>query len=77
MRHAQAHTVELTLTVENADLRLTISDDGVGFVENPGRPVSFGVVGMRERVLMMGGQLSLHSELGEGTTLSVTVPLDA
>lgn len=77
MRHAQAHTVELTLTVEGADLRLTISDDGVGFVENPGRPVSFGVVGMRERVLMMGGQLSLHSELGEGTTLSVTVPLDA
>ena len=77
MRHAQAHTVELTLTVENVDLRLTISDDGVGFVENPGRPVSFGVVGMRERVLMMGGQLSLHSELGEGTTLSVTVPLDA
>lgn len=58
-------------------MRLTISDDGVGFVENPGRPVSFGVVGMRERVLMMGGQLSLHSELGEGTTLSVTVPLDA
>ncbi|MGR3890264.1 histidine kinase [Pseudomonas sp. 1152_12] len=77
MRHAQAHTVELTLTVEGADLRLTISDDGVGFVEAQGRPVSFGVVGMRERVLMMGGQLSLHSELGEGTTLSVTVPLDA
>ena len=77
MRHAQAHTVELTLSVEGADLRLTISDDGVGFVETRGRPVSFGVVGMRERVLMMGGQLSLHSEPGEGTTLSVTVPLDA
>ncbi len=77
MRHAQAHTVELTLSVEGADLRLTISDDGVGFVETQGRPVSFGVVGMRERVLMMGGQLSLHSEPGEGTTLSVTVPLDA
>ncbi len=77
MRHAQAHTVELTLSVEGADLRLTISDDGIGFVETQGRPVSFGVVGMRERVLMMGGQLSLHSELGEGTTLSVTVPLDA
>ncbi|WP_448653985.1 histidine kinase [Pseudomonas fluorescens] len=77
MRHAQAHTVELTLSVEGTDLRLTISDDGVGFVETQGRPVSFGVVGMRERVLMMGGQLNLHSELGEGTTLSVTVPLDA
>ncbi|NWA84975.1 histidine kinase [Pseudomonas sp. D2002] len=77
MRHAQAHTVELTLSVEGTELRLTISDDGVGFIETQGRPVSFGVVGMRERVLMMGGRLSLHSELGEGTTLSVTVPLDA
>lgn len=77
MRHAQAHTVELTLAVEGTDLRLTISDDGVGFVQPQGRPVSFGLVGMRERVLIMGGQLSLDSELGEGTTLSVTVPLDA
>ena len=77
MRHAQAHTVELTLAVEGANLRLTISDDGAGFVAAPGRPVSFGLVGMRERVLIMGGQLSLDSELGEGTTLSVTVPLDA
>jgi len=77
MRHAQAHTVELTLAVEGTDLRLTISDDGVGFVQAQGRPVSFGLVGMRERVLIMGGQLSLDSQLGEGTTLSVTVPLDA
>ncbi|KMT56033.1 sensor histidine kinase [Pseudomonas fildesensis] len=77
MRHAQAHTVELTLAVEGAHLRLTISDDGVGFVQAQGRPVSFGLVGMRERVLIMGGKLTLDSELGEGTTLSVTVPLDA
>ncbi|MBB6313870.1 PAS domain S-box-containing protein [Pseudomonas sp. JAI120] len=77
MRHAQAHTVELTLALEGNDLRLTISDDGVGFVQAQGRPVSFGLVGMRERVLIMGGQLSLDSQLGEGTTLSVTVPLDA
>lgn len=77
MRHAQAHTVELTLIVEGCDLRLTISDDGVGFVQAQGRAVSFGLVGMRERVLIMGGQLNLNSELGEGTTLSVTVPLDA
>ena len=77
MRHAQAHTVELTLVVEGANLRLTISDDGAGFVAAPGRPASFGLVGMRERVLIMGGQLTLDSELGEGTTLSVTVPLDA
>jgi len=76
MRHAQAHTVELTLALDGNELCLTISDDGVGFVAAAGRPTSFGVVGMRERVLIMGGQLSLESEPGEGTTLIVRVPLD-
>src|SRR5471030_3231117 len=75
MRHAQAHTVELTLALDGNQLFLTVSDDGVGFVPATGRPTSFGVVGMRERVLIMGGQLSLESEPGEGTTLSVRVPV--
>ena len=75
MRHAQAQTVELTLSVEGQALCLCISDDGQGFVPESGRPTSFGLVGMRERVLMLGGTLSLHSEPGEGTTLSVRVPL--
>jgi len=77
MRHAQAHTVELTLALEGGALCMTISDDGQGFVAELGRPTSFGLVGMRERVLIMGGSLALQSELGEGTTLSVRVPLDA
>ncbi|QXI27998.1 PAS domain-containing sensor histidine kinase [Pseudomonas vanderleydeniana] len=76
MRHAQAHTVELTLAIDGQDLCLTISDDGVGFAASSGRPTSFGLVGMRERVLMLGGSLSLESSVGEGTTLSVRVPLD-
>ncbi|SEM77443.1 PAS domain S-box-containing protein [Pseudomonas sp. ok272] len=76
MRHAQAHTVELTLVLEGDELCLSVSDDGVGFVAPAGRPTSFGVVGMRERVLIMGGTMSLESVVGEGTTLSVRVPLD-
>ena len=75
MRHAQAHTVELTLSVQGRELCLSISDDGQGFEPGRDRPVSFGVVGMRERVLMLGGTLSLHSIPGEGTTLTVRVPL--
>ncbi|WP_207239555.1 PAS domain S-box protein [Pseudomonas sp. GW456-L15] len=76
MRHAQAHTVELTLILEAHELCMSISDDGLGFDTASARPTSFGLVGMRERVLIMGGSLSLHSERGEGTTLSVRVPLD-
>ena len=76
MRHAQAHTVELTLALEGDELCLTVADDGVGFVAATGRPTSFGLVGMRERVLIMGGRLVLESEQGEGTSLNVWVPLD-
>ncbi len=78
MRHAQAHTVELQLSVEGDELCLRIEDDGVGF--DPGatrQGVSFGLVGMRERVLMFGGTLQIDSQPGEGTTLWVRVPLAA
>lgn len=75
MRHAQAHTVELTLELAGDELCLTVSDDGVGFVAAEGRPTSFGLVGMRERVLIMGGRLELVSEPGEGTSLVVRVPV--
>ena len=75
MRHAQAHTVEISLTLEEGVMCLTIADDGVGFVQHKGRPVSFGLVGMRERVLMLGGRLELDSEPGEGTTLRAYIPL--
>ena len=75
MRHAHAQTVELTLSLEGNDLCLSISDDGQGFVPATGKPTSFGLVGMRERVLMLGGTLTLHSVPGEGTLLSVRVPL--
>lgn len=76
MRHAQAHTVEISLTEDEQQLCLTISDDGIGFAMHDSRPSSFGLVGMRERVLMLGGTMTLNSEPGEGTSLSVRIPLD-
>ena len=66
----------LSLVLEGNELCMSISDDGQGFVVDSGRPTSFGLVGMRERVLIMGGSLDLHSEQGEGTSLTVRVPLD-
>lgn len=77
MRHAQAHTVELNLTLHQGALCMSIADDGQGFDQDAVRPASFGLVGMRERVLIMGGRLHLDSTLAEGTTLRVYIPLDA
>ncbi|MDF5921394.1 PAS domain S-box protein [Pseudomonas aeruginosa] len=66
MRHAEAHTVQLRLLREGDELCLSVSDDGRGFdVATVGRGSSFGLVGMRERVLMMGGTLDIDSAPGE------------
>lgn len=76
MRHAQAHSVEIELVREDGQLRMTVSDDGTGFCRDQPRPASFGLVGVRERVLMLGGSMALDSEPGEGTSLSVAIPLE-
>ncbi|WP_238474432.1 PAS domain-containing sensor histidine kinase [Pseudomonas cavernae] len=75
LRHAQAHTVELRLAVEGAALQLSVSDDGQGFDPAAVGASSFGLVGMRERVLMLGGSLVIASRPGEGTQLTIRVPL--
>jgi PAS domain S-box-containing protein len=76
MRHAEAHTVELSLTLSDGVLCMRIADDGKGFDPHAERPASFGLVGMRERVLIMGGQLHLDTLPGEGTTLRIHIPLE-
>lgn len=78
MRHAQAQTVSLRLEQQEGVLSLSISDDGRGFSIQQGRQgLSFGLVGMRERAQMLGGTLVLDSQPGEGTSIRVSVPLDA
>ena len=78
MRHANAQTVSLSLEQRGDVLCLGISDDGQGFVVQQGRQgLSFGLVGMQERAQMLGGTLVLESQPGEGTSIHVSVPLNA
>jgi len=79
-QHAQAQHVTLRLAFTDEALILTIRDDGRGF-EVPQRPGEltrkghFGLVGMRERAILLGGQLRLTSAEGQGTTLEVSLPI--
>jgi signal transduction histidine kinase len=74
-RHARATGVCVELAGEQGT-RLTISDDGVGF--DPERPVAvlggFGIVGMRERVEILGGQLRIETRRLGGTRVEVLFP---
>ncbi len=73
-KHARAERVELRVVEENDRLEIAVIDDGVGF--DPGADTDgFGVLGMRERVTMVGGSIELTSTPGSGTRLRAVLPV--
>ncbi len=78
-KHAQASLAEITISHGTQDARtgqivLTVVDNGVGLQKNTGL-TGLGVLGMRERVSALGGQLSLDSPATGGTQLKVVLPM--
>lgn len=75
-KHAHASTVEITLSWRDGSVRLTVRDNGVGFdAQGPARPMSFGLIGLAERAALIAAHLVVSSHIGEGTTITVTVPI--
>ena len=75
-RHAGARNVEILLRRDATHIRLDIKDDGKGFdTEAAGRKKTFGLLGMRERVIMLHGSFNITSVPGEGTQVSVSIPV--
>jgi PAS domain S-box-containing protein len=74
-RHAQAQSVEVDLREDRDQLVLCVVDDGIGMSERAlQRAGSFGLMGMRERAYMLGGQIEVVARPGGGTRLTVHVP---
>jgi signal transduction histidine kinase len=77
-RHAQAHNVNIGLTLDADSAVLTVADDGRGVTADElERPTSLGIVGIRERALAVGGEVTIQGSAGLGTTLRVRVPTSA
>lgn len=74
-RHAKAGRVRITLAQENDCHVLEITDDGQGFDPSALRHQKFGLVGVRERVLAVGGDAEIHSAPGRGTRIRATIPI--
>jgi hypothetical protein len=75
VRHARATRVDVRLARKGADALLTIKDNGIGMEPDAqAKPRSFGLRGIRERVLLLGGELSVAGAPGGGTTVSVRIP---
>ena len=74
-RHAHATQIITRFTQKDAWLVLTVSDNGIGMTSNEWTdPSSLGLLGMRERMMLIGGDIALQSVPGEGTTITVRVP---
>ena len=75
-RHANAREVVIFLSHSNQELCVVIEDDGQGFDTTVvGQGSGFGLFGMRERMLALGGTLRIDSEPGKGTTVSIKLPI--
>lgn len=75
-RHAEATRVEITVDQSGDDVVLEVQDDGKGFdpaVDPENR--SFGLMGMRERAIALGGKVIIDSAPSEGTVVSVRIPI--
>lgn len=77
-QHAQATGVHIQLEKSRDSVALTVSDNGVGAaIEGRNRPGSFGLVGIEERIKLLGGTFHIDSSPGAGMRVHVSVPLAA
>ncbi|MCW2914206.1 MAG: histidine kinase,GAF protein, partial [Actinomycetia bacterium] len=70
-KHAHASVVHVDLTVDDAIVRLSIRDDGIGGAD-PSH--GSGLIGLQDRVAVLGGSIEIASLAGDGTSLLVTIP---
>jgi signal transduction histidine kinase len=71
VKHAHAGRAEVTASVEDQMLHITVRDDGIGGAD----PAGHGLVGIADRVLAFGGRLEIESPAGGGTLLTAELPL--
>ena len=74
-KHARATQAEISLRAGPRDLLLSIQDNGVGFASSAATEGQHGLLGMRERAVLLGGRLRLSSRPGRGVKVSLRVPL--
>ncbi len=75
-RHSGAHSVSVLVTAVDGTMRVVVEDDGVGF--DPGTATDrLGLVGIHERVALVGGKVTIESAPGQGTMMAVVIPIRA
>jgi len=74
VKHGSAEVAHVAIREEATAIAIVVRDDGHGF-DPDAATEGFGLLGMRERVALVGGALTVRSSQGEGTTIEVTIPV--
>lgn len=75
-RHSKASRAAIVLKKSAGRVELEVSDNGIGISDGTlENPLSLGILGIRERVSLLGGTVTIHGDSNRGTTLNVSIPL--
>jgi signal transduction histidine kinase len=74
VKHAGARRVTVAVIEDDGTVQLSVTDDGAGFQTDVASE-GFGLIGMRERVTLLGGELDFDSQFGAGTTVAARIPV--
>jgi two-component system sensor histidine kinase DegS len=75
LKHANADEIKVRLEITNVAITVLIKDNGVGFDPDYKKAGSFGMIGMRERVDLLNGEITFDSKKGKGTAVLIRIPL--
>jgi len=73
-RHAEASEVSVSIKEGDGTIEVVVTDDGRGMAAAGGKK-TFGLLGMKERITILGGQLDIDSQPGRGTRVACRLPL--
>lgn len=76
-KHSRAQRVSVRVEQTPTGLTVEVHDDGIGFKNERRKHASLGVLGMRERATALGGELSIESSNGEGTSVRLWLPVSS
>ncbi|MGN8647391.1 sensor histidine kinase [Gracilibacillus sp. HCP3S3_G5_1] len=76
IKHAEAEQIIVQLEITKKEAIATITDNGKGFEQSEKKEKSFGIIGMHERVEILGGDIKINSKIGTGTKISIVIPIE-
>jgi two-component system, NarL family, sensor histidine kinase DegS len=75
LKHAHAKQIQVKLEINKNNINAIIKDDGIGFDPSIKKEGSFGLRGMKERVELLDGEMSIQSAIGNGTKVTIRIPI--